>query len=130
MTKFTDFKGYGYISNTHKRHQMTQPMSWEIGKKGSGWILIVPIGYKFDISVPRWLEWLVSPFDRRILLPAAIHDRLLELGFDAAFASSEFRRACRSLGVGAIFAWALFAATLLWTAIKRRKINDDLHPAA
>lgn len=120
MSAFTAFTAYERVIGTRKRHVLLDDLLWEIGARGSGWVLTVPTGYTFDISVPRWLEWVLSPVDRRVLLAAAIHDRLLELGHDVAFASSEFRRAVRALGVNPIFAMALFTSTLIWTAIGRK----------
>ena len=101
-------------------HVLTAPLVWDIGARGSGWRLTLMPGYQFDISVPRWLEWVLSPFDRRVLLAAAVHDQLLDLGHDVAFASSEFRRAALALGVRPSFAWGLFYSTLIWTAVGRK----------
>ncbi|PHR57944.1 MAG: hypothetical protein COA43_11245 [Robiginitomaculum sp.] len=119
MTSITDFMDYERVKGTRKLHGLTSVLPWEIGAKGSGWWLEVPKGYEFDISVPRVFEWVLSPFDRRVLLAAAIHDRLLDLGHDIAFASSEFRRACLVFGVHPAFAWVLFLTTLIWTGVAR-----------
>lgn len=124
MSAFTAFTAYERVTGTRKRHVLRDDLLWEIGARGSGWVPTVPAGYTFDISVPRWLEWLLSPFNRRVLLAAAIHDRLLELGHDVAFASSEFRRAVRALGVHPIPAMVLFLSTLIWTAIGREIAGD------
>lgn len=78
-------------------------------------------GTRFDISVPRSLEWLLDPHNRDILLAALVHDELLKRGHDVAFASSEFRRAAIARGASKTFAWTLFTTTLVWTAWKRRK---------
>lgn len=123
MSAFTAFTAYERVIGTRKRHVLRDDLMWEIGAHGSSWVLIVPAGYTFDISVPIWLEWLLSPFDRRVLLAAAVHDRLLELDHDVAFASSEFRRAVRAMGVKPLFAMALFTSTLIWTAIGRKLGN-------
>lgn len=113
MSAFTEFENFSLIRG--KIYMLTAPVTWEIGCKGSGWVLTVPERRPFDLSVPRWLEWALSPHDRRVLLAAAIHDELLNLGHDAAFASAEFRRAAIARGVRPWFAWALFAAVFAWT---------------
>lgn len=117
MSKFTDFEAFYPTSYSNTRYELGGPLSWEIGCRGSGWLLAIPAGTRFDISVPRWLTWALSPHDRRVLPAAAIHDALLEAGHDAAFASAEFRRACIARGVNIPFAWALFAATFVWTVV-------------
>ena len=71
-------------------------MVWEIGCKGSGWLLILPEGMTFDLSVPRWLSWVLSPHNRAWLPAAAVHDELLRRGHDAAFAAAEFHRAVKT----------------------------------
>lgn len=96
-------------------YRLTAPLLWDIGCKGSGWVLAISEGTTFDISVPSWLTWALSPHDRRVLPAAAIHDALLEAGHDAAFASAEFRRACIARGVSRPFAWLLFTAVFVWT---------------
>lgn len=68
----------------------TQPVDWWIGKKNSGWKLIVPVGKEFESSVPRLLWWLWSPDDPYFLKAAAIHDTLLEQGYRRTFADSQW----------------------------------------
>ena len=49
------------------------------------------------------------------MLPAAaLHDYLLEEGFDITFAAGEFRRACIARGVSKSKAWLAFFATLIY----------------
>ncbi len=119
MSAFTRFRSYAYIWPTARLHKLTAPLVWEIGASGSGWFLEIPAGTEFDVSTPHGLGWAVNPFKREYLLPAAIHDELLRRGHDPAFASSEFRRALRALGVGRAWAWCLFGATLIWTSLRR-----------
>lgn len=81
-----------------RRHVTMSPIVWEIGKKGSGWVLCIPAGFEFESSVPRWLWWLFSPDDPHFLKSAAIHDWLLENGFRRAMADAEWHDAARSEG--------------------------------
>jgi len=93
--------------------------SWDVGRKGSGYVLELKAGRHFDISVPYFLRWFLSPHDRPVLMAARVHDELLEEGFDKAFASSEFRRALIARGLSRPFAWLLFFATLAVTLLKQ-----------
>lgn len=119
MAGFTKFEAFSHVEGTSKTYCLAAPLLWEVGAKGSGWRLTVAAGTLFDISVPKVLEWALSPHDRRVLLAAAVHDELLVLGHDPAFASAEFRRAAIARGVPKLRAWMLFFATLAWTAFKR-----------
>lgn len=91
-TRFDDYVPCGGI-----RYRLGRTLRWEIGKEGSGWLLVVPQGFVFDSSVPRFLRWLISPHHRPWLLAAAVHDRLLLEGHDWAFAAGEWYRAARAL---------------------------------
>lgn len=73
-----------------------QPVEWWIGKKNSGWLLVVPAGREFESSVPRILQWLWSPDDPLFLKAAVIHDMLLEEGYRPAFADSQWFEAALS----------------------------------
>ena len=68
----------------------TVAIEWRIGKKGSDWLFIVPMGKEFESSVPSALRWLWSPDDPQYLLPARVHDTLLEAGYRIAFADSQW----------------------------------------
>ncbi len=119
MAKFSEYMAASLIYKTRKLYKFHDPLTWEIGKKGSGYKLEIPAGYQADVSTPRLLERFFDPHDLNLLVPAAIHDRLLEEGFDKAFASSEFRRALRARGVRPFKAWIMFFATLIHTVLKR-----------
>jgi len=119
---FDDFHPVGIGERTYAQHT---PVTWDIGRKGSGYTLELKAWRTFDISVPWFLRWLLSPHNRQVLMAARVHDELLEEGFDKAFASSEFRRALRARGVSSLFAWVLFFATLFVTAF----ISANRHSA-
>ncbi len=116
MSAFTDFDAFSLVAGTRTLYRLEAPLAWECGKRGSGFWLNIPAGTTFDVSVPRFLEWIVSPHDRRVLLAAAVHDELLRQGFDRPFASGEFRRALIALGYPGAGAWGLYFATLLATS--------------
>lgn len=120
MSDISTFTGYRRISKESIDYEITEILPWEIGKTGSGWWLIIEEGTIFQISVPQIFRGILNPHDERVLLAAAIHDELLNLKFDVAFASSEFRRAAKDLGAAGVFAWALFFSTFIWTFIGRQ----------
>ena len=122
---FSTFEAFRAVRLPSRLYELTEPLDWEIGAKGSCWVLTIPPGTCFDISVPPGLDLTLSPHDRRVLPAAAIHDELLRLGHDAAFASAEFRRACIARGVRPFAAWALFLAVLAWTAWLRPRPAAD-----
>ncbi len=99
-------------------YRLRSPLAWEIGNKGSGWLLVIPAGFVFESSVPRIASWIVSPHYRPWLLAAAVHDRLLEEGFDKAFAAGEWLRAVRAMAAKDRKAWLALPAyygVVLWT---------------
>ena len=87
----------------------TQPLNWQIGKKGSGWVLTVPVGKEFKSSVPRILHWVFSPDDPRFLKSAAIHDTLLEAGYRRAFADSQWFEAAMSEHAPGLRTWIAYS---------------------
>lgn len=114
------FTGVVRVPHTRKRYAYRDPFTWEVGRKGSS--LAITIGnindYDFDVSVPLLLEPIQSPHETPVVIASGVHDWLLENDYDKAFASSEFRRVLRAFGIGSQRAWALYFATLFFTAFK------------
>lgn len=97
MSAFTDRKEGWAID--HGDHFVTRyPLAWDIGRKG-GPRVTVPAGFRFDVSIPRWLWWAASPRDRRYLGAAAVHDWLLADGWDVWTSGAQFRAALEADGV-------------------------------
>lgn len=98
MSTFTDRTdwcerlGKGYIT--------TAPLSWEVGRIGSGLTLTVPVGKPFDVSVPRFVRWIFRPHDPRYRKAAALHDYTLADGWDRVSAGAAFADALKASGVG------------------------------
>ena len=92
---------------------VVHPVQWQIGKKGSGWLLTVPAGKEFESSVPRGLHWAFSPDDPHFLKSAAIHDTLLEAGFRKAFADSQWFEAALSEHAPALRTWVAYSGMRL-----------------
>ncbi len=124
--EFSCCEEFFLIDGSRTTYELGCDLIWEIGSVGSGWILEVPKGTKFDISVPRWLEWVQSPHDRRVLLGAAVHDELLLRGQHVIFASGEFYRAIRARETPMLRSWMLFSTTLIWTSVRQTFfLRDD-----
>lgn len=85
-----------YGSKRTYRVKIARP--WHLGWKGSDFVVIVPVGFEFESSVPRGLRWLLSPDDPDFLWAAALHDYLLEKikGIRRPFADSQWLDAARS----------------------------------
>lgn len=78
----------------------TKPLAWEIGRKGSALWLRVPVGFAFDVSIPRCLRWIWSPHNPQYLKAAALHDYALIDGWDRVSAAAAFSEALMASGVG------------------------------
>ena len=123
MSDFTKFRRWRRIPLSRDEYALEASLAWEVGRKGSGLVVIVPKGFVFDISVPWFLRWWMSRSDPQVLPCAALHDWLLFEGYDLAFASGEMRRALRAKGVGKMRSYLIWAGTLVVTAWNRRRSN-------
>ncbi len=90
------------------------PIVWNIGRVDSGLTVIVPPGFVFDVSIPRWLRWLISPHEKKFFKAAALHDRLLKEGWTRIAAGAVFHDALRADGVPAWLAIIMWLAVSLW----------------
>jgi len=113
MSKFTTSldwcvleHGVEYIS--------TKDLHFELGLKGSGLVYVVPKGYKFELSVPSFLWWLVDPHNPKYLKSAAVHDHMLEDGWDRPTSGAAFHAALKASGVGRFKRLIMFFAVTLW----------------
>lgn len=112
MSAFTDQanwakpEGAGYIT--------TAPLSWEVGRIGSGLWVRVPVGFAFDVSVPWLLRWIFDPHDPRYRKAAALHDYTLSLHWDRVSAAAAFADALAACGVGRIERLAMVLAVIVW----------------
>jgi hypothetical protein len=117
MSQFSQFTDFAPILYGPPRYRLERELKWEIGKKGSGYWVNVPQGFKFDFSVPWIFWWLINRHSRRALPCAALHDYLLYEGYDRAFAASAFRRALVARGMPRWQAYLMYLAVLFWTTL-------------
>lgn len=119
MSKFTKFEDFHLLEGS--KYIAKSDTVWYVGKKDSNWPLELKAGETFDISVPKGLGVFQNRHDKDVLMGAWVHDRLLERGYDEAFASSEFRRACIARGVSKTRSWILFYSTFYYTLLRSCK---------
>lgn len=108
MSKATQYDDYIHVYKN--KYKLGSNLVWEIGLLGSGWELTVPKDFEFDISVPKWLQWLISPHHRAWFLGSAIHDYLLKNGFDRGFAAGEWYRGARAMREKDSLRWLVLVA--------------------
>ena len=80
--------------------------------------LVIPAGYRFNVSVPKRWQWFVDPHDPRYFEAALMHDYAIhELGFSRPLAAGYFNEGLRNADV------ALFKRKLLWVVLGLRKFR-------
>lgn len=96
MSKFTELTDW-YEPIGGIRYRTTREVPWEIGTPGSELWITVPVGYDFDVSIPRLLRWIFDPHDARYLKAGALHDYALhELYWSRVAAAAAFSEALRA----------------------------------
>lgn len=92
-------------------YKSTKPLTWEVGTKGSGLYVTVPVDTTFDVSIPKGLRWLFDPHNPKYLKAAALHDMLLLQNWARTTAGAEFHEALKSDGV------TLWKRLAMWLAV-------------
>ncbi len=96
-------------------YDVTVPLPWELGAKGSGLWLIVPRGTRFNCSVPRLLRWAFDPRDPRYRKASCLHDWLLAAkGWGRVAAGAVFHDALVADGVPPLERLAMWLAVSLY----------------
>ncbi|SEQ60035.1 Protein of unknown function [Loktanella sp. DSM 29012] len=114
MSAYTDAKPIFSRLPRSNRYRTCLSFAWELGCRGSGLLIEIPEGYTFDVSVPPGLRLIFNPHDPKFLKAAALHDNLLERGWDRVTAAGPFHRALRADGVGPFKRLAMLLAVILW----------------
>ncbi len=94
-------------------YKTDQELTWHIGHL-DGPKYVIPKDYIFDVSIPRALYWLYSPHQQTFLKAAAIHDHMLEAGWDRITAGAAFHEALKSDGVHKYRRLTMWLAVSLW----------------
>lgn len=83
-----------------KDWELVTPLSWEIGRLGTGLVIEAPAGFVTDLaSIPWWGRFAFSPSDGRTAKAAIVHDFLLYEDWCHMTAAGEFYSALRADGV-------------------------------
>jgi hypothetical protein len=89
----------------------TAELPWSIG---SIVCVTVPIGYVFDMSVPKPVRWLVDPDNPLYLKAACLHDYTLYKGWDRILAAALFADALKQDGVGRFKRLVMTLSVIIW----------------
>ena len=106
----------------------TSDLAWEIGVKGSGLWVVVPVGTHFNVSIPwllhwiarvpffpRWLRDLFDPHNPKYLKPSALHDYCLHvLKFGRVSAAAPFSDALKTEISGRLHRLLMVAGVIAW----------------
>lgn len=98
-------------------YKSVRPLMWEVGRKGSGYLVTVPKGSVFDVSIPRPFWWLFDPHEPAYLKAAALHDELLRRDWARTTAGAEFHEALKADGV------VLWRRLVMWLAVSLFKFR-------
>lgn len=109
----------------------TRPLSYEIGYKGSGLAIEVPVGFETDLgSVPRILWPLFPPHDPQIAAAYVLHDHLLRIeDFASLLADAVLYEAMTVLGVSRWKRLAIYLPVRAWQMIRPALVRAGLRPA-
>lgn len=99
---------------TNSVYETIEEIHWTVGKKGSGAKVTVPIGFVFDVSIPTLLTPFFSKDDKRFLKAAAIHDYMLEHGWNRIVAAEPFSAFLKAHGVSRRTRFLMVAAVIFY----------------
>lgn len=111
MSAYTEHDGPVLVGGIVYR--LSRPLVWRIGHE-DGPAYVVPAGFEFDMSVPRFLRWLFDPHRADFHKAAALHDHMLDAGWSRITAGAEFHNALKADGVRAWKRLAMLIAVLIW----------------
>lgn len=96
------------------RYITTKPVIWEVAVEGSGWFITIPKGFIFDVSIPKYLRWILSPGNPKYRGAGCVHDYVLEMGWDWVRAAAEFNLVLKVSKVDLRVRLAMFLAVVLY----------------
>lgn len=102
---------FKYASRNGDGFKLLSDLEWSLN---SGHVIIIPVGYTFNVSAPKAIRKSVSGW-RWLHLASCVHDYLLmKRGWSRIRAGWQFYRALRMTGVWMIVAAPLGAIVSLW----------------
>ena len=106
-------ENYQRIGNTAK-YRTLYPIVWDIGFKGNHNKETVPAGYEFDVSIPWFARWIFNRHNPRYFKAAALHDYMLEIGYDKVSAAGAFNHGLKSKKVPYVTRFIMTLAVALY----------------
>ena len=64
MSAFTRLDGWAFWLGDGIDYVARAALPWDVGAKGSGLRLVVPVGFVFNTSIPNLLRWIFNPHDK------------------------------------------------------------------
>lgn len=104
---------YKRIDNTAK-YILLESITWDIGFKGNSNKENVPVGYVFDVSIPFIMRWLFDRHNPRYFKAAAIHDYLIDIGYDRVSAAGAFNHGLKAAKVPYITRFVMTLAVAIF----------------
>ena len=104
------------------KYRLIKGIAWSLSPTNHGVCIKIESGFEFDISVPFIFRWLVSPHDPKILMPAALHDKMIQQDMNRITCSTEFARAARYKGCSKLMCSILFLSTLVYSVFPNKLI--------
>ena len=104
---------YEYIPKI-KKYKLLYPIIWDIGFKFNSNKETVPEGYKFDVSIPWYMGWLFNRHNPRYFKASALHDYLLDIGYDRVSAAGAFNHGLKSMKVPYITRFVMTLAVAIF----------------
>ena len=112
MSKYTsyntDFEYVGGIT-----YRVKKDITWQVGSL-TGPKFIVPAGFIFDVSVPKFARWIFNPHDKQYFKAAAIHDYMLVNDWSRLTAGAEFNSALKADKVVVWRRFVMWLTVSLW----------------
>ena len=82
MSSFTGNLVVRIRTNNPKPFEVFEMFEFHVGRENSGFLIRCLKDFVFDgTSMPKYLQWLISPSDPNLLQCAAIHDQGFQDGF-------------------------------------------------
>ena len=103
---------YKRLGNT-SRYFITEPIVWDVGFKGNKNKETVPKNYTFDVSIPWFARLVFDRHNRKYFKAAALHDYLLEIGYDRISAAGAFNHGLKAEKVNLLTRFIMTAAVFI-----------------
>lgn len=107
-----------FVKGGSRGYIVARAFRWSIDKADSGWVFTIPEGKEFEISVPWFARWYISPDDPAFLKDAAVHDTLLDNGYSAAFSDSQWFEVAMSEHAPGLKTWVSYRGIRLRRFVK------------